>query len=77
MLKLSESVQCIAASATMAISAKAASMKRAGEDVIALAAGEPDFDTPAHIVAAANEALDRLRSGRIEGAAVLDVTSNE
>jgi aspartate aminotransferase len=58
MIKLSESVQCIAASATMAISAKAASMKRAGEDVIALAAGEPDFDTPAHIVAAAKEALD-------------------
>jgi aspartate aminotransferase len=58
MLKLSESVQRIAASATMAISAKAASMKRAGEDVIALAAGEPDFDTPPHIVAAAKEALD-------------------
>jgi aspartate aminotransferase len=58
MLKLSESVQRIAASATMAISAKAASMKRAGEDVIALAAGEPDFDTPAHIVAAAKQALD-------------------
>ena len=33
-------------------------MKRAGEDVIALAAGEPDFDTPAHIVDAAKEALD-------------------
>jgi aspartate aminotransferase len=33
-------------------------MKRAGEDVVALAAGEPDFDTPPHIVAAAKEALD-------------------
>jgi aspartate aminotransferase len=42
----------------MAISAKAKAMKRAGEDVIALAAGEPDFDTPAHIVAAAKQALE-------------------
>jgi aspartate aminotransferase len=42
----------------MAISAKAKAMSRAGEDVVALAAGEPDFDTPAHIVAAAKEALD-------------------
>lgn len=58
MIKLSENVQRIAPSATMAISSKAAAMKRAGEDVIALAAGEPDFDTPAHIVAAAQKALD-------------------
>jgi aspartate aminotransferase len=42
----------------MAISAKAAAMKRAGEDVIALAAGEPDFDTPDHIKEAAKKALD-------------------
>jgi aspartate aminotransferase len=58
MVKLSSSVQRIAPSATMAISAKAAALKRAGEDVIALAAGEPDFDTPAHIVAAAKQAMD-------------------
>lgn len=58
MLRLSQSVQRIAASATMAISSKAAAMKQAGEDVIALAAGEPDFDTPPHIVQAAKDALD-------------------
>jgi aspartate aminotransferase len=58
MLKQSDSVQRIAPSATMAISAKAKAMKRAGEDVIALAAGEPDFDTPAHIVDAARQAMD-------------------
>jgi aspartate aminotransferase len=58
MLKLSENVQRIEPSATMAISSKAKAMKRAGEDVIALAAGEPDFDTPAHIVEAAKRALD-------------------
>jgi len=58
MFRLSDNVQRIEESATMAITARAAAMKRAGADVIALAAGEPDFDTPAHIVAAAKEALD-------------------
>jgi aspartate aminotransferase len=58
MIKLSENTQRIEESATMAISARAKAMKKAGEDVIALAAGEPDFDTPAHIVAAAKQALD-------------------
>jgi aspartate aminotransferase len=58
MVRLSENVRLIKESATMAISARAKAMARAGEDVIALAAGEPDFDTPAHIVAAAKEALD-------------------
>lgn len=43
----------------MAISARAKAMKKAGEDVIAMAAGEPDFNTPAHIVAAAKQALDQ------------------
>lgn len=58
MLKLSDNTQRIQESATMAISAQAKAMKKAGEDVIALAAGEPDFDTPPHIVAAAKQALD-------------------
>ncbi len=58
MFKLSDNSQRIQESATLAISAQAKAMKKAGEDVIALAAGEPDFDTPAHIVAAAKQALD-------------------
>jgi aspartate aminotransferase len=58
MLKLSESVERIAASATMAISSRAKAMQAAGEDVIALAAGEPDFVTPQHIRDAAKAALD-------------------
>lgn len=41
----------------MAVSAKAAEMKAAGKDVVGLAAGEPDFDTPDHIKQAAIEAL--------------------
>ncbi len=45
-------------SPTIAISTKAAEMKAAGEDVIALSAGEPDFDTPENIRAAAKAAID-------------------
>ncbi|MBN1640838.1 MAG: pyridoxal phosphate-dependent aminotransferase [Anaerolineae bacterium] len=58
-MRLSEPVQRIAASATMAISTRAAAMQRAGQDVIALAAGEPDFATPQPIVDAAKVALDQ------------------
>lgn len=42
----------------MAITARAKAMRQAGEDVIAMAAGEPDFDTPAPIAAAAKAAID-------------------
>jgi aspartate aminotransferase len=58
MFKLSENTQRIEESATLAVSARAKAMKKAGENVIALAAGEPDFNTPEHIVAAAKQALD-------------------
>ena len=42
----------------MAISAKAAELKRAGKDILSLAAGEPDFDTPKHVKAAAIVAIN-------------------
>lgn len=48
----------ITPSQTLAIDAKAKQLKAAGEDVIGLAAGEPDFDTPEHIKAAAMGALE-------------------
>ncbi|HNE24571.1 MAG TPA: aspartate aminotransferase, partial [Leptospiraceae bacterium] len=44
-------------SPTLAISAKAAELKAAGRDVIGFGAGEPDFDTPDHIKAAAQKAM--------------------
>ena len=47
----------IKASPSIAISAKAMEMARAGLDVIALSAGEPDFDTPDHIKIAAMRAI--------------------
>ena len=45
-------------SATLAVAARAAAMKREGIDVVAFGTGEPDFDTPANIKAAAARALE-------------------
>ncbi|MDP6019051.1 MAG: pyridoxal phosphate-dependent aminotransferase [Candidatus Latescibacteria bacterium] len=56
--RLSAYIQAVAPSPTMAITAKAAELRRQGVDVIPLSAGEPDFDTPEHIKAAAKRALD-------------------
>ncbi len=50
---ISARVAAIAPSATLAVDAKAKALKAAGEPVIGFGAGEPDFPTPAHIVAAA------------------------
>ena len=50
-------VKRVKPSATIAVSMKAAELKRAGKDVIGLGAGEPDFDTPDHIKEAAIEAI--------------------
>ena len=46
-------------SPTIGVTQKAAELKAAGRDVIGLGAGEPDFDTPAHIRDAAKAAIDR------------------
>lgn len=56
-LHLSNRVQRINPSPTIAVTQRAAELKRAGKDVIGLGAGEPDFDTPAHIKEAAIEAI--------------------
>ncbi len=64
MPRISRRVGAIAESATLAIDAKAKALKAAGEDVIAFGAGEPDFPTPAHIVAAAAAACGEPRFHR-------------
>jgi aspartate aminotransferase len=53
----SAALRRIAPSATIAISAKARALKAAGRDIIALSAGEPDFDTPDNIKDAAIAAI--------------------
>ncbi|MDQ6927825.1 MAG: pyridoxal phosphate-dependent aminotransferase [Actinomycetota bacterium] len=54
--RVSARIGAIEESATLAVDAKAKALKAAGEDVIGFGAGEPDFPTPEHIVAAAAEA---------------------
>ncbi len=54
--RLSERVGSIAESATLAIDARAKQLKADGRPVIVFGTGEPDFPTPAHIVAAAQKA---------------------
>jgi aspartate aminotransferase len=56
-IKLSARVQAVKPSATLAITARAKALRAAGKDVIGLGAGEPDFDTPAHIKEAAIKAI--------------------
>ncbi|MEN0040975.1 MAG: pyridoxal phosphate-dependent aminotransferase [Pseudomonadota bacterium] len=56
---LADSLSRVKPSATIAVSQKARELKAKGVDVIGLGAGEPDFDTPDHIKAAAKDAIDR------------------
>jgi aspartate aminotransferase len=56
-LQISERALAIKPSATLTVAARALALKAAGKDIVSLAAGEPDFDTPEHIKAAAVRAL--------------------
>ncbi|MCY4340622.1 MAG: pyridoxal phosphate-dependent aminotransferase [Gammaproteobacteria bacterium] len=57
-MQLSERVQRVKPSATIAISTLAREMRAEGRDVLSLSAGEPDFDTPKHVRAAAAAAME-------------------
>lgn len=57
MKPLSSQLSNIPPSMTLAVNDKAQALKRAGHDVIALAGGDPDFDTPPHIIEAAYRAM--------------------
>ena len=57
--EISDRVLAIAESATLAVDAKAKALKAQGRPVIGFGAGEPDFPTPAHIVAAAQKEIGR------------------
>ena len=56
-MKLAERVKALTPSATLAITAKAKELKAQGIDVIGLGAGEPDFNTPDHIIEAAYKSM--------------------
>lgn len=61
MRELSRLLVRIPTSATMAVNDKAKALKAAGKDVIALAGGDPDFNTPAHIL---DVAFSAMRDGQ-------------
>jgi aspartate aminotransferase len=58
-LKLSSRLGAVKPSATFAMAAEAAALRQQGRDIVDLSVGEPDFDTPEHIKAAARDALAR------------------
>ena len=58
MIQISRRVKALAPSATLAMSAMSAELKAKGVDVINMSVGEPDFNTPGHIKAAAKAAID-------------------
>ncbi len=57
-IRLSNRVNAIKPSPTLAVSNRAAELKAAGGDIIGLGVGEPDFDTPDHVKAAAIKAIN-------------------
>lgn len=69
MIKLAARVGEVSPSITLAIAAKAKAMRAEGIDVCSLSTGEPDFDTPEHIKAAAKQALDagKTKYGPVAG----------
>lgn len=60
-------VQMVKPSPTLAVTARAAELRAAGQDIIGLGAGEPDFDTPVHIK---NAALKAIADGKTKYTAV-------
>ncbi len=69
-MRLASRVQQLKPSPTLAITAKAKALKAAGEDVLSLAAGEPDFATPEHIRKAAVAAMEAGHTGYAPSAGV-------
>ncbi|MGQ0384140.1 MAG: pyridoxal phosphate-dependent aminotransferase [Gammaproteobacteria bacterium] len=68
-IRLAARIRRIKPSATLAVTARAAALRAQGKDIIGLGAGEPDFDTPAHVAEAGIEAIRKghTRYTNIEG----------
>ena len=58
MLTKSARLKNVKPSTTKAVTQKARQLKQQGRDILALSQGEPDFDTPSHILAFAKQAMD-------------------
>ena len=59
MPQLSTAIQALKASSTVAFNTKAKDLARTGVDVVAMTAGEPDFQPPEHVLEAAHEAINK------------------
>ena len=72
-ITLSQRVQRVKNSPTLAVSARAAELRAAGKDIIGLGVGEPDFETPEHIKRAGIEAIKQgmTRYTAVDGTAEL------
>ncbi|EME70602.1 aspartate aminotransferase A [Paramagnetospirillum caucaseum] len=70
---IADRLSAIKPSPTIAVTQKAAELKAAGRDVIGLGAGEPDFDTPDNIKAAAKAAIDRGQTKYVAPAGTLEL----
>lgn len=58
-MRISERLERIKPSATLAVNAKAQELRAQGREIVSLAVGQPDFGTPQHVVEAAKAALDQ------------------
>lgn len=72
-MELSKRAMSIKASTTMAISSKAAELRAAGLDVVSFGAGEPDFNTPAHIGQAGIDAIHNGQTRYTPAAGLLEL----
>ena len=75
MIQLASRMALVSESITLAVSAKANALKKAGVDVVGFGAGEPDFDTPAFIKEAAKVALDKGQTKYTPTPCLLDLKS--
>lgn len=62
-MKLSQRVQNLGESATLAVTKRAKELQAGGVDVVVFGVGQPDFPTPAHVREAAKRALDEGKTG--------------
>ena len=72
-MSISKKISSISPSLTLAITAKAKAMKAEGKSIIGFGAGEPDFNTPQHIIDAAKAALDKGMTKYTPSSGVLEL----
>jgi aspartate aminotransferase len=72
-MRLSVRVQQLSPSPTLAITAKANELKQKGVDIVGLGAGEPDFNTPRHIIDAAIQAMEEGKTKYTPAAGIIEL----